>query len=117
MPERAVAADREPAEQNREDVEQEDADHELRRRNPDEAQDHDRVVGRFAAFHRGEHAGGQADQQLAEYGARHQEQRRRKARQDQFGNLGFLNVGPAEIALKQAREIAQILLVERQVKA
>ena len=45
MREGAVAADREPAEMHGEDVEEQDADDELRRRHGDEGGDHQRLVG------------------------------------------------------------------------
>ena len=56
MREGAVAADREPAELHREDIEQQQADHELRRRDADEGGDHQRPVGGAAALDRGDDA-------------------------------------------------------------
>ena len=49
----------------------------------------------------GDDAQRQADQQLAEDGADHQQQRRRQARDDQLGDFGLLHIGAAEIALSR----------------
>ena len=104
MRERAVAADREPAELHREDVEQQDADDELRRRDADEGGDHQRLVGRAcrACTRRDRCPCVRPIDQLADDGAGHQQQRRRQPRRDQLGDLGPLQVGAAEIALQQA---------------
>ena len=113
----AVAADGKPVELNGEHIEQQDADDELRRGHADETQDHDGVVGSLAALDRGENAGRQADQQFAADRPGHQQQGCRQPRQDQFGDFGLLDVGAAEIALQKAHEIAEILLMKRQMQA
>ena len=113
----AIAADREPAELDREHVEQEDSDHELRRRDRRERGDHQDPVDRTAAVGRGDDPGAQADEQLDDDGAGHELQGRRQARQDQRRDLRLLDVGAAEIALQQIAEIAQVLLPQGQVEA
>jgi hypothetical protein len=50
MPPGAVAADREPAEPHGKDIEQQQADDELRRRHADEGGDHQRLVGGLPRF-------------------------------------------------------------------
>ena len=100
-----------------EQVEQQQADDELRRRDADETQHHDHLVGRSVAPGRRVDAGGQAEQQLEEDGGDHELQRGGQAARDQLAHLGLLHVGPAEIALDQVAEIAQVLRRDRLVEA
>ena len=101
MREAAVAAHRKPVEMHREDVEEEDADHELRRRGEDEGSDHQSLIDLAAARQRREHAHGHADHDLEEDRAADEEKRRRQARPDQRRDLDLLLIGAAEIALRE----------------
>ena len=117
MGEGAVAADREPAELDREDVEKQDADDELRRRDATkESTIRTWSVGRprFIAANTPMVRPSASSQRIAPT-IRSSVAGRREA--ISVGDLGLLQVGAAEVALRKARQVAPVLLVERQVEA
>ncbi len=101
MRERAVAADGEPAELDREDIEEEQAHHELRCRDRDEGDDHQPLIERPSAPEGCDDAHGQAQHQLAQDRAAHQLQGGGQARRDQRRHIGLLQVAAPEIALHE----------------
>ena len=70
-----------------------------------------------AAPQRRDDAERQPERELAEDRAGHQQEARGQPRRDQRGDLAPLQVGAAEIALQEVRQVAPVLLVERQVEA
>ena len=62
-------------------------------------------------------ADGQADHQLADDAAGHQQQRRRQPRRDQAGDLGLLQVAAAHVAVEQPAQVTQVLHQQRPVEA
>ena len=117
MREGPVTPDRKPAEFDREDIKQQQAYHELRGRYGDETADHQHLIQRSAAIEGRCDTQCQTDQQFAEDGCDHQQQRRRQPRPDQLCHLGPLQIAPPQIALHQSAEIAPILDDERLIEA
>ena len=114
---RAVAAQREPAPEIGEEIEQREAEHELRRGDAEEGERHRRLVAEAAAPRCGIDAGGNADHQLRDDGAEHEEQGGRKPRRDKLAHVGFPRIGDAKIAPHEAAEVINVLHGDRLVEA
>ena len=117
MGEGAVAADGEPAQLDREDIKQQQADHELRGGHRQERADHQRLVGQPPARQRGHDAHGDAQSQFAEDRGNHQQQGGRQARGDQFRHFGLLQIAAPHVALHQPAQVAPVLHHERLIEA
>ena len=117
MRQRPIAADREPAQLDREDVKEQQRHHELRRRDGGEAGDHQPGIQRLAAVQRRDHAKRQPDQQFGQDRAQHQLQRRRQAGGDQGRDLAALQIAAAHIAMQKPPEVMAVLHPDRLVEA
>ena len=113
----AVAAERKPAQEVGEDIEQGEPDDELRRRDRDEGQRHRHLVGAAAAAAGGIDPGRDADHQLGQDGAEHKQQGGGKTGCDQVADIALAGVGLAEIADREASDISEILHRQRPVEA
>src|SRR5262249_10131863 len=112
-----VAAHRQPAKPNAENVEQKNPDDELWRGDQRERRDHDDAIEELVAAGRGNQPKTDADQDFKEDGAGNQCERRRQAGEDQLGYLTLLLIRTAEIAVEKTAEVMQVALMKGQVQA
>lgn len=117
MAERAIAAQRKPAEQIGEEVEKAEAQHELRRRHGEEGERHRHLVAGLAAPRRRIEPGRNADQELGDDRSQHQQQGGGKPGGDERADFTFSCIGNAEVALRQPLGVGGILLDEGLVEA